>query len=228
MSRKMKQTGGFIAGHQPLRRRQTAVLLLVLLLILSGIGIIILIFIYARVAFIGRREFASREAEQPAEPIDCVLVPGAPVSVDGTPSLMLRNRLSAALDLWQSGRVSTLFLSGDGASAKYDEITPMRRYFEERGVPSGSIGVDPAGFDTYETVYRAKYFYGIRRAYVVTQPFHLSRALYMSNRLTLPLYGIACPMPDNKPALAFRLREIVARVKAFLDCEIRRDQPPPH
>jgi SanA protein len=219
------QRGGFVAAYRPMRRRQLLITLVVLILLFSIIGIILLIWIYVHVSHLGREALTDMPPAAESGPLAFVLVPGAPVNVDGTPGLMLEQRLAAALSLFQAGLVSRFLLSGDAATAGYDEITPMRRYLTEHGVSAELMVTDPAGYDTYETLYRARAVYGIREAYVTSQPFHLVRIMYIGNQLNLKLSGVPCTMPPNASLFAFRLREVVARVKAYVDCEILHYRP---
>ncbi len=112
----------------------------------------------------------------PDAPVAIVL--GAGVWEGGTPSAVLEDRLRTACDLYRAGKARALLVSGDHGRAGYDEPGPMARYAEERGVPPEAIFLDHAGFDTYATIYRARRVFQVERALVVTQDFHLPRALF--------------------------------------------------
>lgn len=153
-----------------------------------------------------------------AQPADAALVLGAYVYPDGTPSAMLADRLDTALDLYRAGKVRKLLLSGDHGRTDYDEVNAMRRYLEQRGVPEPDIFMDHAGFNTYASMYRARDVFRVRRVLVVTQRFHLTRALYLARQLGLQAEGVEA---DRRPYTDYyEVREMAARVKAFLDVQL--------
>jgi vancomycin permeability regulator SanA len=115
-------------------------------------------------------------AEVPAQPIAIVF--GAGIWEDGTPTPMLADRVQAAIDLYKAGRVGKLLMTGDNSSPDYNEVKVMQEYAEKQGVPANDITLDYAGFSTYESCYRAKAVFGITQAVLVTQNFHLPRAVY--------------------------------------------------
>lgn len=155
---------------------------------------------------------------------DAVIVPGARVHADGTVSAMLADRLDAALALYRDGTVPRILVSGDHGTRWYDEVTAMARYLEARGVPPEHIFLDHAGFTTYDTLYRARAVFGVGRAIVVTQRFHLGRALFVASALGLPAEGMAADRsPYNARNLVrSNLREVGARVKAFAEVILHR------
>jgi SanA protein len=215
---------GIISGYRPMRRRQLGSALLVLLLILSVVGVLLLIWINRRIINISHR-LAERQDERVRDSrLDCIIVPGGPISQNGRPGRMLEYRLAASVQLYRDGRSGTILVSGDSLSPGYDEIAPMRTYLLAHGVPAENILTDPAGLDTFETLLRAKQLYAVSRAIIVTQPFHLQRALYIADRLQFDLAGAACDMPQDYQSWRFLPREIIARLKAFLDCEWLRIQ----
>lgn len=116
---------------------------------------------------------------------DCILVLGAGLKPDGSPSDMLRDRLSFACDLWQEGVSDTVLISGDRASESYDEVTAMKNYLLAHGVPEEAIVEDPMGYSTSESLIRAKEVYGYENIVVVTQRYHLYRALYVAEKIGL-------------------------------------------
>ncbi len=157
-----------------------------------------------------------------ATPADCALVLGAGLSPDGTPSPVLHDRLEEALTLWRAGRVRTLLVSGDHRTNEYDEPNAMRAWLEERGVPASAIFLDHAGVDTYSSVWRAKHVFGATRIIVVTQRFHLPRAVWMARSLGLEAEGAPADRRLYRGAVWFEAREIVSRTKAFVDVKIAR------
>jgi vancomycin permeability regulator SanA len=155
-------------------------------------------------------------------PIDCALVLGAGVRDDGTPSDVLRDRLDEALALYRSGRVRRVLVSGDHRSAGYDEPNTMRRYLEAAGVPPEAIFMDHAGLDTYSSMWRARHVFGASRVVVVTQRFHLARAVWCARALGMEAEGSAADRHLYRGIAWLQAREIVSRTKAFVDVTVGR------
>lgn len=150
----------------------------------------------------------------PAAPVALVL--GAGLLPDGTPSQYLRDRLDDAATLYRTGRVAALLVSGDNGTVSHDEPTAMRDYLAAHGVPATQVIRDYAGFDTYDSCARAKRIFGVSRALVVTQEFHLPRAVFLCRQAGIDAAGVADPHPGGV-GLRFTLREIPAAVKASWD-----------
>jgi len=146
------------------------------------------------------------------------LVLGAQVYRDGKPSIMLRDRVNAAADLYRAGRVDKLLLSGDHSRVDYDEVGAMRRLLIDQGIPAQDIFTDHAGFDTWDSAQRAKRVFDVSSAVVVTQGFHMARALYDARRAGLNATGfIADRRQYGKIMGKLRVREALARVKTMGD-----------
>ena len=111
---------------------------------------------------------------------DCILVLGAQVKPDGTPSTMLADRLDTAIKLYKDGVAPKILMSGDDGQVEYNEVKIMLEYAKEHGVPAKDIFLDHAGFSTYESVYRAQYIFGVKKMIIVTQKYHEYRALYIA------------------------------------------------
>jgi SanA protein len=154
--------------------------------------------------------------------LDCALVLGAGVKDDGSPSDVLRDRLDVALSLYRNGRVARVLVSGDHRAASYDEPNAMRRYLEEHGVPREAIFMDHAGFDTYSSVWRAKHVFGAERIVVVTQDFHLPRALYVARSLGMAAEGASADRRLYRGMVWLHTRETISRTKAFVDVVVAR------
>lgn len=145
---------------------------------------------------------------------DCILILGASVLGD-TPSKMLSDRLDVGIALYQAGVAPKLLLSGDNGQVYYNEVAVMLKYALDAGVPAEDIFLDHAGFSTYESMYRAGAVFEVQKAVVVTQGYHLYRALYDARGLGIEAAGVAS---DQKVygGQAYRdLREIAARIKDF-------------
>jgi vancomycin permeability regulator SanA len=146
---------------------------------------------------------------------DCILVLGASVRENGSPSLMLRDRLDTSIGLYEIGVSDRLLMSGDHSSPYYDEVTAMKSYAVEAGIPSTDIFLDHAGLSTYESIYRAKYVYGAQRIVIVTQSYHLYRALYLADALGLEAVGVSCDTVRYNGQILRDVREVAARVKDY-------------
>ena len=153
------------------------------------------------------------------EGADCILVLGCLVKPDGTPSDMLHDRLLTATEVYnimkQAGNGAPLLMSGDSGTAGYDEVGAMRDFAVSAGVGE-EILLDPAGFSTYESVLRAKELYGAEKIVIVTQSYHLHRALFIAEALGVEAYGVSADVRDYRNQFFRDVREILARNKDFL------------
>jgi vancomycin permeability regulator SanA len=143
---------------------------------------------------------------------DCILVLGAAVSGD-TPSKMLQDRLDVAVALYYERVADKLLLSGDNGQVNYNEVVAMKKYVLEAGVPAEDIFLDYAGFSTYESMYRARDVFLVESAVVVTQKYHLYRALQIGRALGLTVRGVASNQEVYDGQEYRDLREVAARVK---------------
>lgn len=155
---------------------------------------------------------------------ECIVVLGCGVKSDGTPSDMLEDRLIRGIELYKAGAASKLLMSGDHGSDEYDEVGAMKRYAIEAGVPSEDIFMDHAGFSTYESIYRAKEIFGVKKLIIVTQEYHLYRALYIAQDLGMEAYGVASDYRTYVGQSMRDVRELLARCKDFF-ISILRPKP---
>ena len=151
---------------------------------------------------------------------DCILVLGAGVRADGTPSHMLEDRLRGAVALYEAGVSDVLLLSGDNSGDDYDEVSAMVRYCLEHGIPENAIVRDDIGFSTSESVYNTVRTLGYRDILVVTQEYHLYRAMYMIKRMGADADGFATDYRAYSMQIKRDVREYVARCKDFLKVNI--------
>ncbi len=149
------------------------------------------------------------------EDVDCILVLGCLVKHDGTPSDMLADRLTTAIDLYFSSASRKLLMSGDHGQKEYNEVGTMKAFATTAGVPSENIFMDHAGFSTYESIYRAKEIFGADKIIIVTQSYHLKRALYIATALGIEAYGVSADIRDYSGQIVRDAREVLARVKDF-------------
>jgi len=187
-------------------------IMFVLIAATAGIGALLGINGYVKLSVKDRIISEETAAETGA---DCILVLGAGVRDDGTPSLMLEERLNEGVALWKAGASDRLLMSGDHGRADYDEVNVMKKYAIDKGIPSGNIFMDHAGFSTYESMYRARDIFKAEKIIVVTQQYHLYRALYIAESLGIDAFGVAFDTKSYKGENYREAREILARVKDF-------------
>lgn len=146
---------------------------------------------------------------------DCALVLGAAVWENNTLSHMLEDRVLQGIDLYERGSVKKILMSGDHGKVDYDEVNAMKSYAVDRGVPADDIFMDHAGFSTYESMYRARDVFKTKKVIIVTQQYHLYRAVYVARALGLEAYGVPSNPRPYRSAVRNNAREILARVKDF-------------
>ncbi len=172
------------------------------------------------VVVIGNGRIVSSERAAKLENVDCILVLGCRV-YSNEPSVMLRDRVMRGVELYDLGVSETLFMTGDSRDRYYDETGTMSRLAEENGVPSDSIVTDRYGLSTYDSIFRALKVYGYDKIVIVTQKYHLYRALYIAKQFGIEAYGVAADTREYN-GQAFRdIREIAARSKDFLFCILK-------
>ena len=147
--------------------------------------------------------------------IDCILVLGCYVHDSGRPSDMLADRLRRGIELYQSGVAPKLLMSGDHGQKDYNEVKAMKIEAMEEGIPSEDIFMDHAGFSTYESIFRARDVFAADKIIIVTQEYHLYRALHIANALGVEAYGVAADYHTYVGQAYRELREILARNKDF-------------
>ena len=149
--------------------------------------------------------------------VDCILVLGCRV-YSNEPSVMLCDRVMQGVELYELGASDTLFMSGDSRDRYYDETGTMSRLATENGVPKENIVTDRYGLSTYESIYRAAKLYGYKKVIIVTQKYHLYRALYIAKQFGIEAYGVASDPREYAGQFNRDVREIAARSKDFAYC----------
>lgn len=152
---------------------------------------------------------------------DAIVVLGASVYADGTPSGILQDRLDGGIALYFAGAAPKIIMSGDNSTVSYNEVKAMKDYAVAQGVPSEDVFCDHAGFSTYESMYRAKHVFGAERIVVATQTYHLYRALYAASGLGLEAVGVPSDYREYAHQLQYDVREIPARTKDFFKTLLR-------
>jgi vancomycin permeability regulator SanA len=168
----------------------------------------------------------SDPSSTPAEPV--ALVFGAGLLPDGSPTPMLADRVAVAVELYRSGRVRKLLMSGDNSRVDYDEVTAMMTHAVALGVPAADVSRDHAGFSTYESCYRARAIFGLERAILVTQAYHLPRAVYTCRALGIEASGIGAPdwgVYSDALIARYTAREALAALRALWQVHVSHPAP---
>lgn len=157
---------------------------------------------------------------------DCILVLGAMVWPGGVPSHMLEDRCRRGVELYHAGAAPVIIMSGDHGQHDYDEVNTMKQYAVDAGVPSSDVFMDHAGFSTYDSMYRARDIFGAKKVLIVTQDYHLTRALYIAQQLGLEAEGVTCNYRAYANQTQNDFREFLARVKAWIYCILQPKATP--
>lgn len=185
------------------------IFIIVIILLILGINFF--------VVFSTKNNIITEESAKDLKDIDCILILGAGVWGD-KPSPMLEDRLVQGISLYNNGVAPKIIVSGDHGTEEYDEVNIMKQFAIDKGVPSEDIFMDHAGFSSYDSIYRAKEIFGAKKILIVTQKYHLYRALYIADKLEIEAYGVGSD-PRKYSGQALReIREIFARDKDFVKC----------
>jgi len=194
--------------------------ILIILAILIVLGIILVLGINTYVKASTKNQIIRNNDYSNLQDIDCIIVLGAGVWGEN-PSTMLEDRLLEGIKLYENDVASKIIMTGDHGREEYDEVNVMKKFAMDKGVPSGDVFMDHAGFSTYESLYRAKEIFEADKVVIVTQEYHLYRALHIANELGIEAYGVASD-PRQYVGAAYReIREILARNKDFAQCIIK-------
>ncbi len=168
--------------------------------------------------------FISQErSKAPSKYVAIVL--GAKVYYNGTLSPILADRVQTGIELYKENKVSKILFSGDHGTESYDEVNAMKHVALEQGIPAENIFTDHAGFDTYDTMYRAKEIFQVTEALIVTQTYHLPRAVYIARTMGIDAGGVSADKRVYQQQTYNKIREFFATVKAFLDCSVIHPLP---
>ena len=194
--------------------------IMIILVVLVIIALILILGINFFVIFSSKENIISREDAKKLENVDCILILGAGIWGD-SPSPMLEDRLLEGIALYEAGTSPKIIMSGDHGREEYDEVNVMKDFAIEKGIKSEDIFMDHAGFSTYESIYRARDIFGVKKMIIVTQQYHLYRALYIAKSLGVEAYGVPSD-PRQYSGQVFReIREVLARDKEWLNCIIK-------
>jgi len=191
---------------------------------LLGIIAVILVILPRLITGVYTKNRIYGESESPTERIAIIF--GAGLRQDGSPTAMLRDRVLTGADLYFSGKVEKLLMSGDNRFVNYNEPESMRQFALSAGVPDEAIVLDYAGRRTYDTCYRAKAIFGVKKALLVTQKFHIPRAVFLCNMLGMDTVGVeASHCYWNGSPFVWDIREQFATIAAFLDLYVSSPSP---
>lgn len=191
------------------------------ILALGILGVFLLLSINQYIKQSVKKDILTMNQAKDLKDVDCILVLGAGVREDGTPSLMLNERLELGIALYQSGASQKLLMSGDHGRKDYDEVNTMKGYALSQGITSEDVFMDHAGFSTYESIYRAKGIFQAKKIIIVSQEYHLYRALYIADKFGIEAYGVAAKGEEYQGQTYREFREILARNKDFLSVIFR-------
>lgn len=205
--------------------RKTVLIILIVLASLLALGAAFVFGINAWVVYSGEKYLLAPEEAATLSDVDCILVLGCGVMDDGRPSHMLEDRLKRGVSLYQDGAAPKLLMSGDHGRVNYDEVNTMKQYAIDAQVPAEDVFMDHAGFSTYESMYRAKDIFCADKIIIVSQQYHLYRAIYIARALGIEAYGVAADYRSYSGQLYRDIREILARDKDFFVAMFQLDYP---
>ena len=209
-----------------MNKRKILTVALITCLCLGIVGAVTVFSIDGYVKHVGKANILTPEEASALEDVDCIIVLGCQVKADGSLSKMLRDRLIRGVELYKAGAAPKLLMSGDHGRVDYDEVAAMKGYATDNGVPSEDVFMDHAGFSTYETVWRAKKIFGADKVIIVTQEYHLYRALYIADKLGIEAYGVSADLNAYGGQYIRDFREMLARNKDFAMCIFSPDATP--
>ncbi|WP_405198224.1 vancomycin high temperature exclusion protein [Christiangramia sp. LLG6405-1] len=194
-------------------------------ILFSVIGIVLIIFTILGVEAIFLRHTSEDIYSDISKipPRETVIILGASVHSDGKLSPILKDRVDTAIKLYHSNKVKNFHVTGDHRTEDYNEIAAMVSYLRERGIPQNRITSDHAGLDTYDSMYRAGKLFNIENATVVTQKFHLPRALFISGQLGFNYFGFTADQRAYQTEYRLKQREKLANVKALWEVLINKE-----
>ncbi|MHB0868268.1 MAG: SanA/YdcF family protein [Chloroflexota bacterium] len=158
-------------------------------------------------------------------PMPVAMVFGAGLNRDGSPSWMLADRVDAAVELYRAGKVHRILMTGDNSSVGYNEVAAMKRRAVEQGVPPELVNLDYAGFRTYDSCYRARHVFGVDQAILVTQRYHLPRAIYLARSFGIQSMGLAAGRDYYPRQEYYDVREAIAMAVTWYEVNLLRPSP---
>ncbi len=198
-----------------MKKKKVIKSILIVLIFLAVVGTAAVFGVNAHVKGSAKDRIITTEEAAKLTDVDCILVLGCQVKDNGVPSDMLKDRLTRGIELYKAGAAPKMLMSGDHGREEYDEVGTMKQWAIDSEIPSENIFMDHAGFSTYESMYRAKEIFEADKIIIVTQEYHLYRALYIADKLGIEAYGVASDYHTYAGQSMRELREILARCKDF-------------
>ena len=186
----------------------------VLLLLCASLMLTLVMTVSSSMVKLTAEGIVATESLSPDADYDCILVLGAGVRDDGTPSDMLYDRVSVSTEVYTALGDTPILMSGDH-TGDYNEVGVMKSLATELGVPSEDIFLDHEGYSTYESLYRAKAVFGAKKIIIITQEYHLHRALYIARELGMEAMGVSADLRPYRLQGRYNAREHLARFKDF-------------
>ncbi len=197
----------------------------VLKIILISILILVCLFLATPPIVVYTNKYKIYTEIEDVEETESAIVLGAGVSPEGKPLIELEDRLKTAIDLYESDKISQIYVSGDNRTDHHNEPQSMYDYLVENGVEPEDITKDPAGYRTYDTCYRASEVYEIDEAILISQGYHLPRAIYLCENFGIDSTGYSATKRNYELSLQYEIREIVALYWSVLDVYVIKPQP---
>ncbi len=193
----------------------------VFFLIIWRVGVVMVLFITLIYLIIrlGSDQYITQDREKLPH-VRTAIVLGAGVLKNGELTEILRDRMDRTLELYEKGLVDVILVTGDDGSSFYNEVNPSRNYLMSKNIPSEHIFLDHAGFDTYSSMYRAREVFLVDKTIIVTQSFHLPRAVFIARKLGIEAYGF--PSDQHTYSVKNNARELLANIKAVMDIVYKR------
>ena len=204
-----------------MKKKRILTIALIVIICIAIIGVITVLAINSHVKAVGGENIITSEAAAEFGDVDCILVLGCQVKDNGKPSDMLADRLKRGIELYENGAAPKIIMSGDHGQIEYDEVNTMKQVAIDSGIPSEDVFMDHAGFSTYESLYRAKEIFEADKIVVVTQEYHLYRALYIAKKLGIEAYGVNSDYHTYFGQANREVREILARCKDFITTKFK-------
>lgn len=193
------------------------IIVVIAAVLLTGVLAILGISGYVQLSQMGRIYDIAADIPEDIQ-VDCVVVLGAGLKADGTPNHMLEDRIKVGVEVFDRIGADYILMSGDRSDQYYDEPAAMKKYAEGLGVDPDKIIVDNEGFSTFESITRTKSEFGFDNVVIITQKYHLYRALYIAEDSGVEAVGVSADLRSYRKQIIFSLREILARVKDFIWC----------
>jgi vancomycin permeability regulator SanA len=202
-------------------RKRIWITIVCCILAVALLGVIAILGVDAYVRHSVQDRILTAERASELADVDCIVVLGCLVKDNGNPSDMLHDRLRMGVELYNGGAAPKLLMSGDHGRTNYNEVAAMKQFAMDDNVPSEDIFMDHAGFSTYETIYRAKEIFQADKIIIVSQEYHLYRAIYIAEQLGLEAYGVGADYRNYSGQTGRDIREVFARVKDVFSCIFR-------